>query len=145
MTASPDVTVSTNLGPWVNRRKLFARTEMADAFIEHRIPSTAKWEFTPEGQHLLTAVAYDDGGDSTTSTAVRVTVTSRIASSLGAREVAARQLAKIRRPAAMTVALEVGEKALPITVKWAAAGATVTRIIITQNKRLSFFIFYLLF
>ena len=33
MTTSPDVTGTTSLGPWVNRRKLFARTEKADAFI----------------------------------------------------------------------------------------------------------------
>src|SRR5947208_16037 len=32
VTASPDVTVSTNLGPWVNRRSLFAREAMADTF-----------------------------------------------------------------------------------------------------------------
>ncbi len=52
VTASPDVTGTTGLGPWVNRRKLFARTPRPDAFIEHRIPSTAKWNFAPEGQHL---------------------------------------------------------------------------------------------
>ncbi|MEC3863264.1 transketolase [Mesobacterium sp. TK19101] len=57
VTTSPDVTGTTSLGPWVNRRKLFARTEMADAFIEHRIPSTAKWEFAPEGQHIELGIA----------------------------------------------------------------------------------------
>ncbi len=57
VTTSPDVTGTTSLGPWVNRRKLFARDEMADAFIEHRIPSTAKWEFTPEGQHVELGIA----------------------------------------------------------------------------------------
>lgn len=57
VTTSPDVTGTTSLGPWVNRRKLFARAEMADAFIEHRIPSTAKWEFTPKGQHLELGIA----------------------------------------------------------------------------------------
>ncbi len=57
VTMSPDVTGTTSLGPWVNRRKLFARTEMADAFIEHRIPSTAKWEFTPRGQHIELGIA----------------------------------------------------------------------------------------
>lgn len=57
VTTSPDVTGTTNLGPWVNRRKLFARAEQADAFIEHRIPSTAKWEFTPQGQHLELGIA----------------------------------------------------------------------------------------
>ncbi|HUG63245.1 MAG TPA: transketolase, partial [Methylomirabilota bacterium] len=57
LTTSPDVTGTTNLGPWVNRRKLFAREVLADAFIEHRIPSTAKWEFTPDGQHVELGIA----------------------------------------------------------------------------------------
>jgi pyruvate dehydrogenase E1 component len=30
---------------------------MADAFIEHRIASMAKWEFTPEGQHVELGIA----------------------------------------------------------------------------------------
>ncbi|TZG31251.1 1-deoxy-D-xylulose-5-phosphate synthase N-terminal domain-containing protein [Agrobacterium sp. B1(2019)] len=57
MTTSPDVTGTTSLGAWVNRRKLFARKPMADAFVEHRIASTAKWEFTPEGQHVELGIA----------------------------------------------------------------------------------------
>ncbi len=57
VTTSPDVTGTTSLGPWVNRRKLFARKVQADAFIEHRIPSTAKWEFAPEGQHIELGIA----------------------------------------------------------------------------------------
>ncbi len=57
VTTSPDVTGTTNLGPWVNRRKLFAREEKSDAFIENRIPSTAKWEFAPEGQHIELGIA----------------------------------------------------------------------------------------
>jgi pyruvate dehydrogenase E1 component len=57
LTTSPDVTGTTGLGPWVNRRKLFSRTEQRDAFIEHRIPSTAKWNFSPEGQHLELGIA----------------------------------------------------------------------------------------
>ncbi len=57
VTTSPDVTGTTNLGPWVNRRKLFARTEQADTFIKEKIPSTAKWEFTPEGQHIELGIA----------------------------------------------------------------------------------------
>ncbi|MEL7303331.1 MAG: transketolase, partial [Pseudomonadota bacterium] len=39
VTTSPDVTVSTNLGPWVNRRGLFARDELADTFRDERVPS----------------------------------------------------------------------------------------------------------
>lgn len=57
MTASPDVTGTTSLGAWVNRRKLFAREAAVDAFIEHRIPSTAKWEFAPDGQHVELGIA----------------------------------------------------------------------------------------
>ncbi|APZ50416.1 1-deoxy-D-xylulose-5-phosphate synthase N-terminal domain-containing protein [Salipiger abyssi] len=57
MTTSPDVTGTTGLGAFVNRRKLFAREELKDAFIEHRIPSTAKWNFAPDGQHIELGIA----------------------------------------------------------------------------------------
>ncbi len=57
VTTSPDVTGTTNLGPWVNRRKLFARKAQADTFKDHKIPSTAKWEFAPEGQHIELGIA----------------------------------------------------------------------------------------
>ena len=57
VTTSPDVTVSTNLGPWVNRRGLFARESMADTFKSERIPSTFNWEFSPKGQHIELGIA----------------------------------------------------------------------------------------
>ena len=57
VTASPDVTVSTNLGPWVNRRGLFARDELADTFKKERIPSTFTWDFSPAGQHFELGIA----------------------------------------------------------------------------------------
>jgi len=57
VTASPDVTVSTNLGPWVNRRGLFAHEEMPDTFRNERIPSTFNWAFSPEGQHIELGIA----------------------------------------------------------------------------------------
>jgi pyruvate dehydrogenase E1 component len=57
VTTSPDVTVSTNLGPWVNRRGLFARESMADTFKSERIPSTFHWEFSPQGQHMELGIA----------------------------------------------------------------------------------------
>jgi pyruvate dehydrogenase E1 component len=57
VTTSPDVTVSTNLGPWVNRRGLFSRTEVADTFRDERVPSTQKWRFSPDGQHLELGIA----------------------------------------------------------------------------------------
>ncbi len=57
VTTSPDVTVSTNLGAWVNRRGLFAREELADTFKAERIPSTFTWNFTPSGQHFELGIA----------------------------------------------------------------------------------------
>lgn len=57
VTTSPDVTGTTNLGPWVNRRKLFARVAQPDMFKAENIPSTAKWEFAPEGQHIELGIA----------------------------------------------------------------------------------------
>jgi pyruvate dehydrogenase E1 component len=57
VTTSPDVTVSTNLGPWVNRRGLFARQELKDLFKSERIPSTYSWDFSPKGQHMELGIA----------------------------------------------------------------------------------------
>ena len=57
LTMSPDVTVSTGLGPWVNRRGLFARDPRADVFRAESIPSSQKWSFSPEGQHLELGIA----------------------------------------------------------------------------------------
>jgi pyruvate dehydrogenase E1 component len=57
VTTAPDVTVSTNLGAWVNRRGLFARQEMKDVFKAERIPSTFTWDFSPNGQHIELGIA----------------------------------------------------------------------------------------
>ncbi|SMH31691.1 transketolase [Azospirillum agricola] len=57
VTTAPDVTVSTNLGAWVNRRGLFAKSEMADLFKKERIPSTYNWQFSPTGQHMELGIA----------------------------------------------------------------------------------------
>jgi pyruvate dehydrogenase E1 component len=57
VTTSPDVTVSTNLGSWVNRRGLFARQSLADTFKDERIPSTFEWAFSPQGQHIELGIA----------------------------------------------------------------------------------------
>ncbi|WP_112662370.1 transketolase-like TK C-terminal-containing protein [Microvirga flavescens] len=57
VTTAPDVTVSTNLGAWVNRRGLFARNEMKDLFKSERIPSTFTWDFGPKGQHIELGIA----------------------------------------------------------------------------------------
>lgn len=57
VTTSPDVTGTTNLGPWANRRKLFARVHQEDTFKAENIPSTARWEFAPSGQHIELGIA----------------------------------------------------------------------------------------
>ncbi|MCB1449368.1 MAG: transketolase [Nitratireductor sp.] len=57
LTTSPDVTVSTNLGPWVNRRGLFAVQDRADTFRDEKVASLQKWQFSPQGQHLELGIA----------------------------------------------------------------------------------------
>jgi pyruvate dehydrogenase E1 component len=57
VTTSPDVTVSTNLGAFVNRRGLFAHEQNADLFRREKIPSTFNWDFSPKGQHIELGIA----------------------------------------------------------------------------------------
>jgi pyruvate dehydrogenase E1 component len=57
VTTSPDVTVSTNLGAWVNRRGLFGVNAQGDTFRDHKIPSTQRWEFSSSGQHMELGIA----------------------------------------------------------------------------------------
>jgi len=57
LTTSPDVTVSTNLGAWVNQRGLFRRSEMADIFAQEKIASAQKWSATNNGQHVELGIA----------------------------------------------------------------------------------------
>jgi pyruvate dehydrogenase E1 component len=57
VTCSPDVTVSTNLGPWVNRRGIFARELRADAFAEEHLVSAQRWALSPQGQHIELGIA----------------------------------------------------------------------------------------
>jgi pyruvate dehydrogenase E1 component len=57
VTASPDVTVSTNLGGWVNRRGLFSRRPGQDVFREERIASPQAWVPGPRGQHVELGIA----------------------------------------------------------------------------------------
>lgn len=57
VTTSPDVTTSTNLGPWVNARGLFATSSLADTFREEKIPSMQKWGHSPQGQHIELGIA----------------------------------------------------------------------------------------
>ncbi|MFL6742368.1 MAG: transketolase [Sphingomicrobium sp.] len=57
VTTSPDVTVSTNLGAWVNQRGLFRRSETADIFAKEKIASTQKWGANNNGQHIELGIA----------------------------------------------------------------------------------------
>ena len=57
VTTSPDVTVSTNLGAWVNQRGLFRRRDLADVFAAAKIPSAQKWSATDAGQHIELGIA----------------------------------------------------------------------------------------
>jgi len=57
VTTSPDVTVSTNLGAWVNQRGLFRRGELSDVFAQARIPSAQKWGGGQAGQHVELGIA----------------------------------------------------------------------------------------
>ena len=57
VTTSPDVTVSTNLGAFVNQRGLFRRQELKDVFQAAKIPSTQKWSGHGAGQHIELGIA----------------------------------------------------------------------------------------
>jgi pyruvate dehydrogenase E1 component len=57
VTTSPDVTVSTNLGAWVNQRGLFRRSDLPDVFAAAKIPSAQKWGATEAGQHIELGIA----------------------------------------------------------------------------------------
>ena len=57
VTTSPDVTVSTNLGPWVNRRGIFDRHDREDVFKEEKVVSAQRWNMSRAGQHIELGIA----------------------------------------------------------------------------------------
>jgi pyruvate dehydrogenase E1 component len=57
VTTSPDVTVSTNLGGWVNRRGIFDRRDMKDIFKEEKVVSAQLWQMGHQGQHVELGIA----------------------------------------------------------------------------------------
>jgi len=57
VTTSPDVTISTNLGPWVNRRGLFDCRPRGDLCSGDAVASAQKWEISPTGQHIELGIA----------------------------------------------------------------------------------------
>ncbi|MEX2641843.1 MAG: hypothetical protein WD270_00210 [Acetobacterales bacterium] len=57
VTTSPDVTVSTNLGPWVNQRGIFSHRAREDVFREEKVVSAQKWAMHRLGQHVELGIA----------------------------------------------------------------------------------------
>ncbi len=57
ITASPDVTVSTNLGAWVNHRGIFDRVTRNDVFQDENVLSPLKWSMSDKGQHFELGIA----------------------------------------------------------------------------------------
>jgi pyruvate dehydrogenase E1 component len=57
VTTSPDVTVSTNLGGWVNQRGLFDRKGREDVFKAEDVASAQKWVKSQTGQHIELGIA----------------------------------------------------------------------------------------
>ena len=51
VTVSPDVASSTNLGGWINRVGVWARTEK-EQMPQEQIPRALRWEESPDGQHI---------------------------------------------------------------------------------------------
>src|SRR5256885_13725939 len=57
VTTSPDVTVSTNLGAWVNQRGLFRRADMPDIIAKAKSASAHKCGGRNQGQHIRIGIA----------------------------------------------------------------------------------------
>lgn len=57
VTTSPDVTVSTNLGGFVNRKGLFSRSASEDVFRKRKIASPLIWAHSRKGQHIELGIA----------------------------------------------------------------------------------------
>ncbi len=57
VTMSPDVAVSTNLGPWINRRGVFDRHTREDVFRDGKLASAQRWGSNPQGQHIELGIA----------------------------------------------------------------------------------------
>ncbi len=57
VTTSPDVTVSTSLGGWVNKKNIFSTNRKKDIFGEKKVYSAQKWKYLPDGQHIELGIA----------------------------------------------------------------------------------------
>lgn len=57
VTTSPDVSVSTGLSGWINRKGLFDHRDITDVFKDNKIVSTQKWGMNKDGQHIELGIA----------------------------------------------------------------------------------------
>ena len=57
VTFSPDVTVSTSLGGWVNQKHIYNREHKEDTFQNEKVISAQKWLVSPKGQHFELGIA----------------------------------------------------------------------------------------
>ena len=57
VTFSPDVTVSTSLGGWVNQKQIYNREHKEDIFHNEKVVSAQKWHASPNGQHFELGIA----------------------------------------------------------------------------------------
>ncbi|MFO1152726.1 MAG: 1-deoxy-D-xylulose-5-phosphate synthase N-terminal domain-containing protein [Rhodospirillales bacterium] len=57
VTTSPDVTITTNLGGWVNQRDVFHRERREDVFKAEHVISAQRWAMSPQGQHVELGIA----------------------------------------------------------------------------------------
>ncbi len=57
ITTSPDVAVSTNLGPWINRRGVFDVQAREDIFRDGKLASAQRWGTNKSGQHIELGIA----------------------------------------------------------------------------------------
>lgn len=57
VTFSPDVTVSTSLGGWVNQKQIYNRKKKTDVFHDEKVVSAQKWQVSPQGQHFELGIA----------------------------------------------------------------------------------------
>ena len=57
ITTSPDVTVSTSFGGWVNKKNIFSTHKKTDIFGEKKVFSSQKWKYVPDGQHIEFGIA----------------------------------------------------------------------------------------
>ena len=57
ITTSPDVTVSTNLGGWVNQRGIYDRKGQEDTFKTEKVMSPQIWRSHKTGQHMELGIA----------------------------------------------------------------------------------------